>query len=171
MKTRLLPLASLLTVLATISLPASAGSYSNQGAKPTTLNASFLHHSTIEVKSNHSVAATADKLEQVLTSKGMTVFTRIDHQKNAAGVNLKLAPTQVVIFGNPKIGTKLMQCSQGTAIDLPQKALIRQDEKGQVWLSYNNPAYLKARHQIEGCDAVIGKVENALAKFAKAATN
>lgn len=124
----------------------------------------------ITVQSNHDVATTADKLESVLGQKGMTVFTRINHAEGAKKANLELRPTEVVIFGNPKIGTPLMLCSQTTALDLPQKALIWEDEKGQTWLSYNDPEYLKERHNIEGCDAVIGKVKGALAKFAGAAT-
>ena len=124
----------------------------------------------ITVQSNHDVATTADKLESVLGQKGMTVFTRINHAEGAKKANLELRPTEVVIFGNPKVGTPLMLCSQTTALDLPQKALIWEDEKGQTWLSYNDPEYLKERHNIEGCDAVIGKVKGALAKFAGAAT-
>ncbi|WP_372832740.1 DUF302 domain-containing protein [Pontibacterium sp.] len=124
----------------------------------------------ITVQSNHDVATTADKLESVLGQKGMTVFTRINHAEGAKKANLELRPTEVVIFGNPKVGTPLMLCSQTAALDLPQKALIWEDEKGQTWLSYNDPEYLKERHNIEGCDAVIGKVKGALAKFAGAAT-
>ncbi|MCO4758493.1 MAG: DUF302 domain-containing protein [Oceanospirillaceae bacterium] len=124
----------------------------------------------ITVQSNHDVATTADKLESVLVQKGMTVFTRINHAEGAKNASLELRPTEVVIFGNPKVGTPLMLCSQTTALDLPQKALIWEDEKGQTWLSYNDPEYLKERHNIEGCDAVIGKVKGALAKFAGAAT-
>jgi len=124
----------------------------------------------ILLKSHHTVSQTADRLEAALKSKGMTVFTRIDHADGAAKVKKELRPTQVVIFGNPKVGTPLMQCAQTTAIDLPQKALIWQDEAGQVWYSYNNPSYLKQRHNIEGCDKVLGKVEKALENFAKVAT-
>jgi len=124
----------------------------------------------ITLKSHHSVSKTADRLEAVLNAKGMTVFTRIDHAAGAAKVDKKLRPTQLVIFGNPKVGTPLMQCSQTTAIDLPQKALIWQDKAGHTWYSYNKPGYLKQRHNIEGCDAILNKVENALANFANAAT-
>lgn len=89
----------------------------------------------ITVKSAHDVSATVEKLLSALQEKGMTVFARIDHAAGAASVNLELRPTQLVIFGNPKVGSLLMQCSQSTAIDLPQKALIWQDVSGQVWLS------------------------------------
>ena len=123
----------------------------------------------IDVKSAHSVKATADRLEKVLKSKGMTVFARIDHAAGAKKVGKELAPTELVIFGNPKVGTPLMQCAHSVAIDLPQKALIWQDKGGQVWLSYNDPNYLAKRHAIKDC-AVVNKIVNALGNFAKAAT-
>jgi len=124
----------------------------------------------VSVKSAHSVAVTADRLEKVLKSKGMTVFTRIDHAAGAQKVGKTLRPTELVIFGNPKVGTPLMLCSQSIAIDLPQKALIWEDADGDVWLSYNDPQYLASRHKTEGCDAVLKKVAGALGKFAGKAT-
>lgn len=124
----------------------------------------------VTVKSSHSAEATADKLESVLKDKGMTVMNRINHTRGADKAGLELRPTEVVIFGNPKVGTPLMQCAQSVAIDLPQKALIWEDSEGTVWLGYNDPEYLKQRHNIEGCDEVIEKVKGALAGFAKAAT-
>ena len=130
----------------------------------------YADNGIISVKSSHEVKATADRLENVLKQKGMTVFIRINHAEGAQKVGIKLRPTELVVFGNPKVGTPLMQCSQSTAIDLPQKALIWEDEKGQVWLSYNDPNYLVERHGIEGCAEVIKKIENALSNFAKAAT-
>jgi len=124
----------------------------------------------IALKSSHSVSATADKLTTLLKDKGMTVMNRISHSDGAASVDLELRATELVIFGNPKVGTPLMQCAQSVAIDLPQKALIWEDESGQVWLGYNDPMYLKQRHGIEGCDAVLGKIAGALDNFATAAT-
>ncbi len=124
----------------------------------------------VTTQSNHSVAMTADKLVSTLKSKGMTVMNRINHTEGASKVGLELRPTEVVIFGNPKVGTPLMQCAQSVAIDLPQKALIWEDSEGTVWLGYNDPEYLKQRHSIEGCEQVIEKIEGALAGFAKAAT-
>lgn len=124
----------------------------------------------ISVTSVHSVAVTADRLESVLAAKGMTVFARIDHAAGAAKVGKKLAPTELVIFGNPKIGTGLMHCAQSIAIDLPQKALIWQDAQGVVRLGYNDPMYLAARHNLKGCDELLKKVAGALGKFAKKAT-
>ena len=124
----------------------------------------------ISVKSSHDVKATADRLENILNQKGMTVFIRINHSAGARKVGKTLRPTELVVFGNPKVGTPLMQCSQSVAIDLPQKALIWQDDKGQVWLSYNDPNYLDQRHGLTGCAQVIKKVEKALSNFATAAT-
>ena len=124
----------------------------------------------VSVKSAHDVATTADKLETVLKSKGMNVFGRVNHAAGAEKAGLSLRPTEVVIFGNRKVGTPLMNCAQSVAIDLPQKALIWEDDAGQVWLAYNDPAYLAERHKIEGCDEVLKKVTGALANFAAAAT-
>ncbi|MAA63686.1 MAG: hypothetical protein CL581_02755 [Alteromonadaceae bacterium] len=133
---------------------------------PLTLAAAGL----VTVKSQHSVKETADKLETVLNQKGMTVFTRVNHTEGAKKAGLDLRPTELVIFGNPKVGTPLMQCEQSVAIDLPQKALIWEDADGQVWLGYNDPEFLRKRHAIEGCDAVLKKIDGALGKFAEAAT-
>ena len=124
----------------------------------------------VSVKSSHDVATTADKLEAVLKSKGMNVFGRVNHAAGAEKAGMSLRPTEVVIFGNPRVGTPLMNCAQSVAIDLPQKALIWEDDAGQVWLGYNDPAYLADRHKIEGCDEVLKKVTGALANFAAAAT-
>jgi uncharacterized protein (DUF302 family) len=124
----------------------------------------------VNVKSTHSVKDTADRLEEALKNKGMTVFIRIDHAAGAKKVGLALQPTELVIFGNPKVGTPLMQCSRSVAIDLPQKALVWEDAQGQVWLTYNDPAYLATRHAITGCEAVLEKVGGALQNFAAAAT-
>ena len=124
----------------------------------------------INVQSAHDVKTTADKLENVLNNKGMTVFKRIDHAAGAERVGQNLRPTELIIFGNPKIGSKLMKCSQSIAIDLPQKALIWQDVNGDVWLSYNEPNYLAGRHKTSGCEKVFTKIAGALAKFAQKAT-
>ncbi len=124
----------------------------------------------INVKSWHAVKSTADRLEAVLKEKGMTVFLRLNHSEGARNVGKQLRPTELVIFGNPKVGAPLMQCGQTIGIDLPQKALIWQDESGQVWLTYNDPRYLARRHAIDGCNEVLAKVQTALKNFAQAAT-
>lgn len=122
----------------------------------------------VKYESNYSVKETADRFEELAKSKGLTLFARVDHQKNAQSVDLELRPTEVIIFGNPKVGTPLMQCAQNVAIDLPQKVLVSQDVNNKVWLSYNNPSYLMKRHDIEGCDAVINNISGVLSGLAKA---
>lgn len=124
----------------------------------------------ISKKNSHDVKVTADRLESTLKAKGMKVFIRINHSQGAQDVGKMLRPTEILIFGNPKVGTPLMQCSQSVAIDLPQKALIWEDEAGQVWLSYNDPKYLAKRHEIKECGEVLEKIDNALDNFSKAAT-
>ena len=131
----------------------------------------FAADGMITVKSNHSVSDTADKLESVLQEKGMKIFARIDHAAGAAGIGQEMRPTELIIFGNPKVGTGMMLCAQSVGIDLPMKALIWQDEEGNNWLGYNDPQFLKSRHQMEGCDGLIDKVSGALANFSKAATS
>ena len=124
----------------------------------------------ITLKSAYSVKQTTDRLDSLLRSKGMTVMKRIDHAAGAASVGKQLRPTELLIFGNPKIGTPLMQCNPNVAIDLPQKALIWEDDSGQVWLAYNDPNYLALRHDLRGCEEVLAKVSAALGNFATAAT-
>ena len=130
----------------------------------------YADNGIISIRSSHDVKTTVDRLENILREKGMTVFTRINHAEAAQKIGKKLRPTELIIFGNPKVGTPLMQCGQSVALDLPQKALIWQDEAGQVWLSYNDPKYLANRHSIEECGEVIKKIEKALGNFARMAT-
>ncbi len=125
----------------------------------------------ITLESPHDVSTTLDKLVAALESKGMNIFARIDHAEGAKKAGMDLRPTQVLLFGNPKIGTPLMLCSQSIAIDLPQKMLAWQTEDGKVYLGYTDPMELKARHETEGCDEVFKKVAGALGNFAKAATS
>lgn len=96
--------------------------------------------------SKYSVPETLDRLESVLASHNVNVFARIDHSGEAERVGMKMLPTQLLIFGNPKGGTPLMVASPSIAIDLPLKALAWQDAGGKVWLSYNKPEYLRERH-------------------------
>ena len=135
-----------------------------------TQTAAFADSGIIAAKSAHDVPTTTDKLVAALEKKGMGIFARIDHAAGAKKVDMTLEPTELVIFGNPKIGTTLMKCGPSIAIDLPLKALIWEDGDGQTWLGYNDPAYLTERHELEGCDKVIAKVTGALAAFSKAAT-
>ena len=124
--------------------------------------------SIIKMESKYTVRETADRFETIAKEKGLNIFARINHQENAASVNMELRPTEVIIFGNPKVGTPLMQCAQEVAIDLPQKILIYEDENQLVWLSYNNPDYLKKRHNIKGCDAILSKIGDVLSKLSAA---
>ena len=96
--------------------------------------------------SPRSVIETLDRLESLLNSKNVKVFTRIDHSGEAEKAGLNMPPTQVLIFGNPKGGTPVMQANPLSAIDLPLKALAWQDAEGKVWLTWNDPRYLKSRY-------------------------
>jgi uncharacterized protein (DUF302 family) len=102
----------------------------------------------INIPSSHSVDETVEKLKVILQSKGITLFALIDHSGEAAKVGMKMRPTKLLIFGNPKAGTPLMLAAPSSAIDLPLKILIWEDEQGKVWVTYNSPAYLQERHNI-----------------------
>ncbi|MFT5726588.1 MAG: hypothetical protein ACI8PB_000709 [Desulforhopalus sp.] len=117
----------------------------------------------VNVQSSFKVKETADRMETILKEKGMTVFSRIKHSEAANKVGVELRDTEVIIFGNPKVGSPLMKCQQTVALDLPQKALIWEDDSAKVWISYNDPRYLEKRHNIVGCEPVIAKIEKALA--------
>jgi uncharacterized protein (DUF302 family) len=111
-----------------------------------------------------------DRLEAELAAKGVRVFARIDHAAGAAEAGLSLRPTEVLIFGNSRAGTPLMLSVQSIGIDLPLKALVWQDAAGATWLSYNDPAWLAARHGVPSGIAVLGAMSSLLAAVAKAAT-
>ena len=113
---------------------------------------------------------TMNRLEAAVKAKGMTVFARIDHAAGAADAGLSLRPTAVLIFGNAKAGTPLMQSVQTVGIDLPLKALVWQDTSGDTWLSYNDPTWLAQRHGLAGTETVVGMMTAALDAVAKAAT-
>jgi len=124
----------------------------------------------ITIKSPYSVGATANRLEHLLRKKGQIVFARISHSDGAMKAGLSLKPTELIIFGNPKGGTPLMNCNRTIAIDLPQKFLIWQADDGQVWLTYNDMDYLVKRHGIEECAPNIAFIKKALDGFAREAT-
>lgn len=102
--------------------------------------------------SSRSVPETLDRLEAVLRAQGVTIFARIDHSGEAEKAGLKMPPTQLLIFGNPKAGTPVMLAAPTAGIDLPLKALAWQDGDGKVWLSYNDPEYLKRRFGLTDAD-------------------
>lgn len=131
---------------------------------------SYADKGLVSVKSAHPVKETADRLESLLREKGIKLFSRIDHAAGARQVGKHLRPTELLIFGNPKMGSPLMICGQTVAIDLPQKMLIWEDASGDVWLSYNAPRYLVQRHDISACEDTIRMMESALGNIAKAAT-
>ena len=122
------------------------------------------------IKSSHSPRETMDRLEAAVKAKGLTVFARIDHAAGATAVGLALRPTEVLVFGNAKGGTPLMQAEQTVGIDLPLKALVWQDASGETWLSWNDPAWLAARHGLSASDPVAAKLAAVLADVARAAT-
>ena len=100
----------------------------------------------IQLASHHSVEETMQRLEALLSERGVTIFARVDHSGEAAKIGLAMKPTKLLIFGSPKGGTPLMQAAPTVAIDLPLKALFWEDADGKVWLAYNDPAYLQQRH-------------------------
>ena len=114
---------------------------------------------------------TMDRLEAALKARGLTIFARIDHAAGAAEAGLPLRPTELVIFGNAKGGTPLMQADQTAGIDLPLKTLVWQDASGKAWLSYNDPAWIAERHGLgKAVDATVAAMAGLLDGAAKSAT-
>ena len=123
------------------------------------------------IRSSYGPKDTMSRLEAEVKAKGMTVFARIDHAAGAAGAGLSLRPTELLIFGNAKAGTPLMQSAQTIGIDLPLKALVWQDASGNTWLSYNDPGWLAKRHGLgHEADATASAMTAALDAIARAAT-
>ena len=102
----------------------------------------------LQVASPYTVVETVNRLESVLAERGVQVFAVVDHSGEAEKVGMKMRPTKLVIFGNPKGGTPVMLAAPTLAIDLPLKALAWEDENGKVWVSYNSPEYLQQRHGV-----------------------
>jgi uncharacterized protein (DUF302 family) len=125
----------------------------------------------VTVPSGHSVKDTVDRLESAAKSKGLTVFARIDHAAGAQEAGLAIRPTELLIFGSAKTGTLLMQSLQTIGVDLPLKALAWEDSSGKVWLSFNDPVWLAARHGLApDTSAVTKAMAAALAGLSKQAT-
>jgi len=125
----------------------------------------------ISVSSGFGPKETLDRLEAEVKARGMTVFARVDHAAGAAAVGLQLRPTVVLIFGNAKAGTPLMQANQTIGIDLPLKALVFEDASGKVWLTYNDPHWLAGRHGLAASTAgVVDAMAVALRAVAEKAT-
>lgn len=119
--------------------------------------------------SPHGVGETLDRLEEVLTGKGITVALRWRHGERAGNVDIPLRETEVMVFGNPAIGSHLMTSRQTAGIDLPMKALAWRDADGRVWLAYNDPRYLAERHGINDREEVLARMSGALDKLTDAA--
>ena len=120
------------------------------------------------IVSSYEPKDTMDRFEAALKAKGLTIFARIDHAAGAAEAGLPLRPTELLIFGNAKSGTPLMQADQAVGIDLPLKALVWQDASGKTWLSYNDPAWMAKRHGLgNAVDATIAAMAGLLSATAK----
>jgi uncharacterized protein (DUF302 family) len=102
----------------------------------------------VGIASRHSVDETVKKFDEILRAKGIKLFALIDHSGEAEKIGMHMRPTKLLIFGNPKAGTPLMTASPSTAIDLPLKALVWEDADARVWISYNSPEYIQARHKL-----------------------
>jgi uncharacterized protein (DUF302 family) len=123
------------------------------------------------IQSSFTPEETMDRVEAQIQVRGLNVFARIDHAAGAAEVGLPLAPTNLIIFGNARGGTPLMQSVQTVGIDLPLKILVWQDAANKIWLSYNEPRWIAQRHGIAGVESTIDKMADLLAAIAKEASS
>lgn len=125
----------------------------------------------VTLSSAYSFAETIGRFEAGLEARKIKIFAKIDHALGAAEVGMSLPPTVLLIFGNPRAGTPLMQADQRAGLDLPLKALIWQDAQGAVWLAYNNPAWIAARHQLDaGAAQAVAALSAVLSALAQEAT-
>jgi len=120
--------------------------YASSGSREEKFMAPNTNNGILSKRSNHSVDETVERLKRILQANGVTLFTIVDHSGEAEKVGLKMRPTKLAIFGSPKAGTPLMVAAPSSAIDLPLKILIWEDQEEKVWISYNSPAYLQERH-------------------------
>jgi uncharacterized protein (DUF302 family) len=144
-----------MTLLVALALPLSAALADELTTKP----------------SKYAVKETVDRLTTVLKDKGITPAARIDHAAAAKAAGLELKPTEVLLFGNPKLGTPLMQSNRNVAIDLPMRVLVWEDDAGKVWIGYTPPSVLKARYKLDGRDEILKTLTGALDAFTNAAAN
>ena len=121
------------------------------------------------VQSGFGPKATMDRVEAQIQARGLNVFARIDHAAGAADVGLPLAPTDLIIFGNARGGTPLMQSVQTVGIDLPLKILVWQDAANNTWLSYNEPSWIAQRHGVAGRESTVEKMADLLRAIAREA--
>jgi uncharacterized protein (DUF302 family) len=123
------------------------------------------------IQSGFGPKETMNRLDAEIRTKGMTVFARIDHAAGAAEVGLTLPPTELIIFGNARGGTPLMQSEQTVGIDLPLKALVWEDAAGKTWLSYDEPGWIAQRHKIANAEQVVNSMGTALSAIARTAAD
>ncbi|MGE4593784.1 DUF302 domain-containing protein [Alcaligenes sp.] len=121
----------------------------------------------IAVESPYNVSETIDRLEEAVKSRGINVFLRLDHAQSAKSVGKHLRPTELIVFGNPKAGTPLMECAQTAGIDLPLKALAWQDAAGKYWLGYNDPRQIASRHAGDKCGPIADNIAKVLGSLAQ----
>ena len=123
------------------------------------------------IRSRFGPKETMDRLQAEIRAQGMTVFARIDHAAGAAEVGLTLRATELIIFGNARGGTPLMQSAQTVGIDLPLKALVWEDASGTTWLSYNEPGWIVQRHSVANAEQVVSKMAATLSAISRTAAN
>jgi uncharacterized protein (DUF302 family) len=123
------------------------------------------------IASSHDPKETMDRVEAEIQARGLNVFARIDHAAGAAELGLPLAPTDLIIFGNARGGTPLMQSVQTVGIDLPLKILVWQDAANNTWLSYNEPSWIARRHSVANAEEVVSKMAAALGAMARTASD
>jgi uncharacterized protein (DUF302 family) len=135
------------------------------------MNASDLAEADlVTLPSAHGASETVERLKALLAQKQIQVFAHIDHATEAKKVGLPLRPTQVLIFGNPRAGTPLMQSQQTIGLDLPLRVLVWEDGAGKVWLTYRRPGLLAQQHHVAGHDEAVKALNDGLATLARAAT-
>lgn len=131
---------------------------------------SALAEKLVTIESKHSVKGSLDRLTAALDQRGIKPVARVDHAAGAKAAGMELPPTEILIFGNPKLGTPLMQANPEVGIDLPMKVLAWQDKAGKVWVAYTAPDALKARYDIADRDEVFKAMAAALQALTKAAS-
>jgi len=153
------------------ALATFAANAAGQEITPLGVTEPALGEGIIVVESRNDINTTFSNLEQAIINGPLTLVATLDHSANAASVNLTLRPTRLLVFGNPNLGTPLMQSGQTIGIDLPQKMLVFEDENGVVSVAYNDPAYLAQRHGITDQQEVIDTISDALSNLVMGATS
>ncbi len=148
----------------------SANNQQNENASTEAKSKEVPTERHIKIKSENSFDETYTVLKKAIESKDpLTIIAELDHAENAKKAGMELRPTRVIMFGNPKLGTPLMQANQAIGVDLPQKMLVYEDEKGDVYVVYNDPKTLAENHDINGQDEILNKISEALKGLAETA--